>query len=513
VSSPLEHLDALERALVAKRFPPMSAWWRETIARFYESGRRQLVLRVGRRGGKSSTLCRVAVLEALYGEHVIPPGDVGIVGIVSVSRDEASQRLRTVKAILDVLGVKYRPIEAGLELVGTRVAFKTFTASIAGVVGGTWICAVCDEVSRWRDTETGANPAREVLGSMRPCLADQPNAKIFLSSAPMGTDDAHAVAFAEGETDLQCCAFAETWVARPSLTEAMTRAIERDPRIWAREYAAIPQGALSAAFEAELVDEAHLELADAWEPSTNAVYVIDAADLDGSENCEYAGGVARWYTRRRQAEDVYEYKYNVYPEGHPWAGKVSGRQPAKDENGNYVFKPGIDAPPVLYVGRIWGWRARAVSVDAVHDHIARECVKYGARLVTGDQHDAFANFGGLARRGLAFHKRAWNQQNKAAAISFLRRLMLDGRLVLDPTASEEDWQILRGQLLNYQERIHNGGLSYRAKAGLSDRASLLIVAALASMSTGTDTSLFGHEDPLGPTKPRSVRQVVKQPNA
>ena len=48
-------------------FHNVSAWWIATLTRFWQSGQRTLVLRVGRRGGKSSTLCVVAVLEALFG--------------------------------------------------------------------------------------------------------------------------------------------------------------------------------------------------------------------------------------------------------------------------------------------------------------------------------------------------------------------------------------------------------------------------------------------------------------
>src|ERR1019366_409857 len=185
--SAVAHLDALARALVARGFPAVSTWWLETLIRFYSSGRRQLVLRVGRRGGKSSTLCRIAVLEALFGQHIIPPGDVGVVAIISVSRDEAAQRLRTIRAILDALGIKYRPIESGIELEGRPVVFKTFAASVAGVSGFTCVCAIADEVAKWRDADTGANPASEVLASLRPTMATQPHARIFLSSSPLST--------------------------------------------------------------------------------------------------------------------------------------------------------------------------------------------------------------------------------------------------------------------------------------------------------------------------------------
>ncbi len=132
--------DALERALVAKGFPATSPWWREKgVRRHFDHGGRQVVLRVGRRGGKSSTLCRIGVVEALYGRHVVPPGDLGVVAIISVNRDEASQRLRTIKAILDAIGVAYRPIDGGIELEGRSVGFKVYTASVSGVSGFTAI--------------------------------------------------------------------------------------------------------------------------------------------------------------------------------------------------------------------------------------------------------------------------------------------------------------------------------------------------------------------------------------
>lgn len=236
----LAHLDELERRLAIERFPPMSPWWRATLERFYRSLCRQLVDRVGRRGGKSSTLCRIAVLEALYGEHPIPRGDVGVVAMVSVSRDEAGQRLRTIRSILDVLGVKYAPRGDSISLIDRPVMFKVYPATLQGVVGFTGICAICDEVAKWRDADTGANPATEVLASLRPTMATQPNARIFLSSSPLGRLDAHAEAFEAGESAFQQVAFAPTWVANPTLTEADTRTLEHDEGKWRREYGAFP---------------------------------------------------------------------------------------------------------------------------------------------------------------------------------------------------------------------------------------------------------------------------------
>ena len=253
----LQHLEPLERALAAQGWPAMSPWWKEQVVRLYRSNRRQLVARVGRRGGKSSTLCRLAVLEALFGEHVIPPGDMGVVAIVSVKLDEAKQRLRTITKILDAIGAKYKPIDFGVELEGRPMAFKIFAASIAGVSGFTCVFAICDEVAKWRDTASHANPAKEVLASLRPTMMTQRNSRIILSSSPLGNNDAHATEFAKGDTDYQITAHAPTWIANPTLAEADTHREEPDYLTWSREYAAIPHnGAESSLFSQEMIEAA-----------------------------------------------------------------------------------------------------------------------------------------------------------------------------------------------------------------------------------------------------------------
>lgn len=243
----LRELDVLDAKLVAKGFPALSPWWRATFHRWYRSERRQLVDRVGRRGGKSSSFVRLAVVEALHGRHEIPPGDVGVVSFVSVDKAEASARLHTVAAILDAIGEPYGPCPSpahGIRLKRRPVDFRVHTASISGVSGFTSIFICCDEVAKWKDRDTGANPASEVLGSIRPTMATQPNARIALSSSPMATVDAHYDAFEEGETALQITACAPTWETNPTISEADTHTLEPNPKTRAREYGAQPQDEL-----------------------------------------------------------------------------------------------------------------------------------------------------------------------------------------------------------------------------------------------------------------------------
>lgn len=273
-SDPAERLLAklwtLDALLVAHGWPPMSPWWRAQLERFYRSGRKQFTLRVGRRGGKSSTLCRVLVIEALYGRHNIQPGDEGVIPIISTRLGEAGKRLATIEAILAILKVPTSVLgknRTGIRISsqdGKPVAFELFAATVAGVSGFTGICALCDEVAKWKDEDTGSNPATEVMRSLRPTMATtKDTAKLFMVSSPFSTLDAHFEAMKEGDTIRQLVAEAPTWVANPTITEADTYELEPDEATRLREYGAIPMsGGESFFFDHGTVDAALLRVFD-----------------------------------------------------------------------------------------------------------------------------------------------------------------------------------------------------------------------------------------------------------
>lgn len=249
-----------DEQLRARGFPPISAWWLKALRRFYGSGRRQLVLRVGRRGGKSSTLCRVAVCEALHGRHDVTPGDVGVFAFFSVSMKEARGRLRTIMDILDALGVGYERAGDEVRLAHRPVAIRVYAANARTGVGFTSIGAVYDELSRWRDESTGANPATEVLRSTKPAMATMPAAHRFLCSSPFSTLDAHYEAMEQGDTEEQCVDEAPTWEANPTLTEEGCRRDEPDDATFQREYGAVPMPAhASAMFDPRAVEAAQAD--------------------------------------------------------------------------------------------------------------------------------------------------------------------------------------------------------------------------------------------------------------
>lgn len=389
----LAHLPALEAALTAHHFPPMSPWWRETITNFYKTQKRTIVARVGRRGGKSSTVCRLAVLEALYGEHDVTPGDVGVVAIVSANRDQANERLRTIATILRTLKVRHRQTSDEIELLNRPIVFKTFAASVAGVVGFTAICCICDEVSKWKAHDSASNPAPEILSALRPTMATMPNARMFLISSPMGEEDAHATAFAKGDTDHQVVAFAPSWIANPTLTESYTRALAHDEREWRREFAAIPQeswidGFFSQDMIERCIDFQREPTPDRPIPGTTG-YVVACDPAFSSDGF----GIA-----------------------------IAHAEPGQDGRLNIVCD---------YVHSLNGGRGATLSPSYAVDNVKvlRRAFP-GGSAVFADQYSAEALKELFLARGMFLQTEPWTGPTKIERFSLMQTLMRDGRLRL-----------------------------------------------------------------------------------
>lgn len=285
----------LDDALVRRGWPAVAPWWMETLRDFWASQKRWLLLRVGRRGGKSSTLCRVAVIEALFSRRQISPGDVGVWAIFSVDRAEASGRLTTIKAILTALSVDHTTSSyLGRERVslpdayGNPIEFRVYPATVGAASGFTAIGATCDEEAKWKDEKTGSNPAAEVLRALRPALATLEGAHGYRCSSAFGEQGTHYQDVERGDTDLHhvaklgesvyhvredliavsksedeqgaemIIAHAEdltkdsasipTWISNPTKTARGLRVEEPDLATWLREYASKSLGSSGSSF-------------------------------------------------------------------------------------------------------------------------------------------------------------------------------------------------------------------------------------------------------------------------
>lgn len=225
-----------------RRWHKMSSWWKTVLREFLRSGKKRLAVRVGRRGGKSSTLCRLAVCLVVFGDYDIPAGDVGEFIFMSVKKGDAQKRLATIRLILDELGVEYESTAERITLKSMARAFCVYGANAKFAVGMTSIGIMGDEVARWENADGSANPAFDVYASVRPAMITQPNALELMCSSPWSELDYHYETIERGTTDDQVVAVAPTWVANPSpnTTQEKCRKLEPDEQSFWREYGAIP---------------------------------------------------------------------------------------------------------------------------------------------------------------------------------------------------------------------------------------------------------------------------------
>lgn len=467
----IRRLGALDRLLIQKGFPPISPWWQETLIKFYRSGKKQLALRVGRRGGKSSTLCRLAVVEALWGKHKVPPGDLGFIAIVSVNLDEANGRLRTIKAILDAINVKYKPVHNGIEIEGKNVGFKVYAATIAGVSGFTAVGVIGDELSKWRDSDSGKNPATEVLASIKPTIATQPEARMLWSSSPLGMEDAHAKMLETGDTNTIMTAVAPTWIANPTISEQKTRDDEPDERIWRREYAAIPQGSSLGAFDPDSIDYAFRDISQAWISGPPVI----AMDPAGRGSDKFVVCAAGWHRFEPNEDDKWVHDPVLDNNGHvvAWVRR-------QDEDGNFVWNDNFKAlEPVI---SFWGFKTydsafrQRHTAEGLAQRIGSFAKEVHAKKVISDQYEAFGLQALIQKQRLSFQTYTWSGTSKAQAVGRVRSWLTSGRIVLEKN------DLLRREMLQFEEKITANGLSYGGTApagGHFDCLSCLLTTAMA----------------------------------
>jgi hypothetical protein len=248
-------------------FYKMTDWWTRVISRIYMFPRPRIVIRAGRRGGKSSSLARYTCHEALYAGFEAPKGDWLVYPLICQDKRTATDRLESCSQILEALG--YTDKNGATKTTAQEIKFPDFRKTIrcvtctpAAVVGMTCFGSTGDEVTRWRDSND-REIAAEVLKSLAPSMLTMTpkGARLVLISSPMGQKDEHAKAFALGTTEHQLVFYAPTWIANtsPEASKEATRSIEPDYQTWLREYGAIPSALGSHQFfPPDLLREAYL---------------------------------------------------------------------------------------------------------------------------------------------------------------------------------------------------------------------------------------------------------------
>ncbi len=205
----------------------MDPWWSDQFKLFYESGKMEDAGRGGLRAGKSDSIPRALVNDAIFSMRELDPATVGVIPIMSRDRTEATDRFTTIRQILRACGVSAKgkddledaPLPGGVggeyesstlpsgggvirmrDGQGHKIEFRIYPARVGGAIGFTGIGGFCDEVDLWPwedeiDQATGkralSNPAGKVIKLLEKRFTTQPEARLYVWSASYATDSAH----------------------------------------------------------------------------------------------------------------------------------------------------------------------------------------------------------------------------------------------------------------------------------------------------------------------------------
>lgn len=418
---------AFDDRLAAKGVPPLSSWWRDEARRYFDSGVLDWTVCAGRGAAKSTALYKLACCETLVGDFAIPPGERHWASITSRAKDEASKALGILSGWLRLLGVAHAPTNESIELSAIPRGIRITAASVGANTGWRSFFDGADELGKWTADGAVAFDAREVMASKRAMTATHARARRMVTSTPFLDEGVFYDLVQEGDNDRQVVSGpAATWVAAPHIPEELTRRLEPNARIWAREYGASFVAAWSDGFFGGLVQPCVKEWTSRpYAPGFGYVIAIDPAfakDL-------FAICVAH-VEERNIVVDLIE---AIVPPGN-----------------------GRGLSPTQCMRRV-----RSVA-DSYH-----------ARHVLTDQHHAASLVEIAASERVYLEPIAWTASSKKERFNMVRDLMLDRRIALP-----NDHGLLR-ELASIGTKLRaGGGESIEARRGSTDdRVAALVLAA------------------------------------
>lgn len=317
-------LDALaDPALFAPFFKDVESWlaWRAFIAAAFGldmderqlaiyqqcTGRtnpptqqmREIVLAIGRRGGKSRNLALIAVWLACFHSYneYLAEGELGVVMVLAADKLQARVILGYVKGFIKRIPLLARMVERetqfGVEL-SNSVAIEITTSNFKSVRGRAIIAALCDEIAFWSD-EDSANPDADVIAAIRPGMAMIPNAMLLLASSPYAKRgvlyDMHKRY--HGQNDPRVLSWqAPTDVMNPRVDPAIiAEAYEKDAISASAEYGAQFRSDIAAFISREAVDAVVSDDRErAYSPGTKYFAFTDPAGGSGKDSFTLAIG-------------------------------------------------------------------------------------------------------------------------------------------------------------------------------------------------------------------------------
>lgn len=498
----LSAYDRLDAVLVKAGFPATSPWWRAQIERFFRSRRRRWVIRAGRRAGKSSTLCRLAACWALAGPWSVPLGDTAVIPFVSLDRDEAAGRIRTISEILTALGVPHEPTSDEIYLPSRRLKFSVKTCSVRAV-GFTSVAIFADEMARWTSRDDSANPAREVMGSLRPTAATQPFAFEVCSSSPWSTVDYHAELFSQGDTDYQLTSFAATWTANPTISEADTYGLEPDENTRLREYAAIPSTILSKIYFApESITAARTRKIPSWFQRRGSAAICFDASAGHPSGDSFAWCILQWW--EENPFDTF-----VIIGANNSRGCEIRKNPRTGETIRRLDRPQID--PILCIEFSDELEAPFHDTWApsrIAKRIAADGARYGARDAHGDQWSEHSYQEHLRNQGVRMFYHPLTATTKPMACLMLRQWFDAGVIAIADSPAAD---ALCKELSVFQETMTSGGtMRYSAPSGQHDDLIGCLLQASLSMQSDKPRERIGGKSARGLVTEDARGQLIFQ---
>ena len=218
---------------------------------------REIAAFVGRRGGKDSASSIVLVYLALLRKWKLSPGEIGVVLLLAVDREQAKVAFKYVRGLLEAvpeLESEVQSIQSDRIILKNGIEIQVGTSDYASVRGRTVLAAVLDEASFWPHDQL-----TEVLRALRPSMATQPDAMLLIITTIYAANGPAYDVFREwGKDDpRRLVVKGTTRDFNPTVSEEFIKAeLDKDPHGAGAEYMTIPRSDLETFLDAALVDSA-----------------------------------------------------------------------------------------------------------------------------------------------------------------------------------------------------------------------------------------------------------------
>ncbi len=210
-------------AMAERPLPSASPWWRWSIGEFYASGKNWGIYLVGRGGGKSTTLEKVAATDSYFTPRHAPPGQVWTWPFVSVGPDDANRRVDGIAAVYRALGlvvigeedpeggkhkdgIKISRAPRGslqlLDALGNPIKLASIAGTIGNLSGPSTIGLTIDEAAKLHDRSTNANPLAEIITSGSQTSRGRPNWRAIVSSSAWERSGTHFQLVEQGDNEV-----------------------------------------------------------------------------------------------------------------------------------------------------------------------------------------------------------------------------------------------------------------------------------------------------------------------